>query len=352
MSVVDESQTGAAQAAHTEQDLGPLAWVLDELRKSLEGASKAVARFVRDADAARASDLEELDTSALRIARQQLHQACGALEMVGLGSPALVLRGMESAVQRFVQRPELCTDQAAATLERASFALIEYLETVLAGKTVSAVALFPQYRDTQALAGNDKVHPADLWPAERRAREPGWARQPEPLAYGPDARALLDGVVLRMVKSDDREAAAQMRDLCLRFAVGQTEDVTARSFWKVAAGFFDAQSRGMIVVDLYVKRMASRVLMQYAAMAKGDRTPPARLLQDLLFFCAQARPAEQAGAALQAVRQAYGMQAQPQVDYQQTRFGRYDPAVLVQARKRITTAADTWSALAGGDRAR
>ncbi|KEH14014.1 hypothetical protein GY15_08705 [Delftia sp. 670] len=92
--------------------------------------------------------------------------------MVGLGSPALVLRGMESAVQRFVQRPELCTDQAAATLERASFALIEYLETVLAGKTVSAVALFPQYRDTQALAGNDKVHPADLWPAERRAREP------------------------------------------------------------------------------------------------------------------------------------------------------------------------------------
>ncbi|MDR3018256.1 MAG: Hpt domain-containing protein [Delftia acidovorans] len=352
MSVVDESQTGAAQAAHTEQDLGPLAWVLDELRKSLEGASKAVARFVRDADAARASDLEELDTSALRIARQQLHQACGALEMVGLGSPALVLRGMESAVQRFVQRPELCTDQAAATLERASFALIEYLETVLAGKTVSAVALFPQYRDTQALAGNDKVHPADLWPAERRAREPEWARQPEPLAYGPDARALLDGVVLRMVKSDDREAAAQMRDLCLRFAVGQTEDVTARSFWKVAAGFFDAQSRGLIVVDLYVKRMASRVLLQYAAMAKGDRTPPARLLQDLLFFCAQARPAEQGGAALQAVRQAYSMQDQPQVDYQQTRFGRYDPAVLVQARKRITTAAETWSALAGGDRAR
>ncbi|MDR0201025.1 MAG: Hpt domain-containing protein [Delftia acidovorans] len=352
MSVVDESQTGAAQAAHTEQDLGPLAWVLDELRKSLEGASKAVARFVRDADAARASDLEELDTSALRIARQQLHQACGALEMVGLGSPALVLRGMESAVQRFVQRPELCTDQAAATLERASFALIEYLETVLAGKTVSAVALFPQYRETQALAGNDKVHPADLWPAERRAREPEWARQPEPLAYGPDARALLDGVVLRMVKSDDREAAAQMRDLCLRFAVGQTEDVTARSFWKVAAGFFDAQSRGLIVVDLYVKRMASRVLLQYAAMAKGDRTPPARLLQDLLFFCAQARPAEQGGAALQAVRQAYSMQDQPQVDYQQTRFGRYDPAVLVQARKRITTAAETWSALAGGDRAR
>ena len=353
MSVVDDSQTDAVQAAHTEQDLGPLAWVLDELRKSLEGASKAVGRFVRDADAARASDLESLDTASLRVARQQLHQACGALEMVGLSSPALVLRGMEAAVQRFVQRPELCTDQAAATLERTSFALIEYLETVLAGKNVSAVALFPQYRDTQALAGNDKVHPADLWPVERRAREPEWAGPaPEPLASGPDARALLDGVVLRMVKSDDREAAAQMRDLCLRFGAAQPDDATVRSFWKVAAGFFDGQSRGLIPVDLYVKRMASRVLMQYAAMAKGDRTPPARLLQDLLFFCAQAQSGEPAGPALQAVHRAYGMPGQATANYQVTRFGRFDPAVLQQARKRITTAAETWSALAGGDRAR
>jgi hypothetical protein len=71
-------------SATAEQDLGPLAWVLDEVRKSLEAATKAVSRFMRDADAARLSDLEELDTSALRIARQQLHQACGALEMVGV----------------------------------------------------------------------------------------------------------------------------------------------------------------------------------------------------------------------------------------------------------------------------
>ena len=38
-------------------DLGPLAWVLEELRKSLDGASKALRRFVRDAEAARGSNL-------------------------------------------------------------------------------------------------------------------------------------------------------------------------------------------------------------------------------------------------------------------------------------------------------
>ena len=39
------SQTGAAQAA----DLGPLAWVLDETRRSIETASKKTLSFARDA---------------------------------------------------------------------------------------------------------------------------------------------------------------------------------------------------------------------------------------------------------------------------------------------------------------
>ncbi|MEG0414462.1 MAG: hypothetical protein RR584_16565, partial [Comamonas sp.] len=125
MSVVDDSPIRAVMTAPAEQDLGPLAWVLDELRKSLEAANKAVGRFVRDADAARVADLETLDTSALRIARQQLHQACGALEMVGLGAPAQIMRSMEDAVNRFIQRPELCTAETAATLERTHFALME-----------------------------------------------------------------------------------------------------------------------------------------------------------------------------------------------------------------------------------
>ena len=89
---INASPTSPTEVA--SQDLGPLAWVLDELKKSLDGATKAMRRFVRDADMARGSDLAELDASQLRIARQQLHQAVGALEMVGLGAPAKVMRAM------------------------------------------------------------------------------------------------------------------------------------------------------------------------------------------------------------------------------------------------------------------
>lgn len=351
MSSIDATNTNTAEWAHGEQDLGPLAWVLDELRKSLDSAAKAMRRFVRDAEIARESDLASLDAGPLRIARQQLHQACGALEMVGMVPPALLLRAMEAAVQRFVQRPELCSDEAAGVIERASFALVEYLESVLAGKHVSPVALFPQYRDAQNLVGAERVHPADLWPAERRMREPQFEILAQPLPYGAAARARLDSAVLRIVKSADPVAASEMRETCLGFVTAQTAG-SVRTFWRVSAGFFEAMAHQLLPSDLYVKRVASRVLLQYATLAKGDETLSDRLLQDLLFFCAQALPDQGQAPVLQSIRETFNLGRFRPVNYEKARFGRFDPALLAQARKRIAAATETWSALAGGDKAK
>src|SRR5215207_1331602 len=182
-------------------DLGPLAWVLDELRKSLESASAALRRFVRDTGLARGTDMASVDAGQLRIARQQLHQAVGALEMVGLGAPALMLRGMEAAVQNFVERPELCNEAAAVKVERAGFALTEYLEGVLLGKPTSSVALFPQYRDVQELSGSDRIHPADLWPFDWRWIEPETPAVAQTMVYDPALRSRMDQAVLRIVKT-------------------------------------------------------------------------------------------------------------------------------------------------------
>ena len=105
------SQTGAAQAA----DLGPLAWVLDETRRSIETASKKTLSFARDAKESLGVDMSSVDASQLRLARQQLHQAVGALDMVGQPVAAQMVRGMEAVVQQFVQHPEKCTDEADET---------------------------------------------------------------------------------------------------------------------------------------------------------------------------------------------------------------------------------------------
>ena len=330
-------------------DLGPLAWVLDELRKSLDGATKAMRRFVRDAELARGSDLTELDASHLRIARQQLHQAVGALEMVGLVAPAKFLRSMESLAQKFVQRPELCSDDAANRMERASFALTEYLEGVLKGKTASSVALFPQYRALQELAGADRIHPADLWPPEWRWVAIAAPAGVAPLAYGADVRRDMDYAVLRLVKSGDTKAAQRLRDISHGFAAA-VPDLETKTFWMVCAGYFEAMAQGLFSGDLYTKRAASRILQQYVALAKGGASVSERLAQDLVFFCSRATPKDAASSpSLLAVRNAYGLTRTKPVDYDTEQFGRFDPALLVLARKRIASAAETWSALAGGD---
>ena len=339
----------AAELDLAVNDLGPLAWVLDELRKSLDGSAKALKRFVRDAELARGSDLAALDASQLRIARQQLHQAVGALEMVGLGAPALVLRAMEAAVQRFIQRPEQCSQDAAAKVELASFALTEYLEGVLADRPVSAVSLFPQYRDVQGLVGADRIHPADLWLFELRWIEPVTDLSINARAYDEASRQLLDQLILKIMRTGDAQAAQSFRDMCLGFAKAQPGG-EPRVFWKIAAGYFEALSHGLLRVDIYVKRAASRILLQYASFAKGSTNASDRLVQDLLFFCSQAVANPASGApVLSAVRASYGLDRFKPVDYEAVQFGRFDPALLAQARKRIVSAKETWSSLSAGE---
>ena len=338
----------AAESDLAVNDLGPLAWVLDELRKSLEGAAKALKRFVRDAEAARGSDLAALDASQLRIARQQLHQAVGALEMVGLPAAAPVLRAMETAVQKFIVQPEQCNQDAVARIEYASFAVTEYLEGVLAGKPVSAVSLFPQYRDVQTLLRADRVHPADLWPLAWRWVEPQLAAGTEPRSYDGEARATLDQATLQLMKGKAPQAARQLADLSLGFSANQS-DKRVRIFWLIAAAYFEALAHDLLSVDLYVRRAASRILLQYASLAKGDTSVSDRLAQDLLFFCAQAASDHSDHPILAAVRAAYGLAGSKPVDYELVQFGRFDPALLAQARKRITSAKESWSSLSAGD---
>lgn len=330
-------------------DLGPLAWVLEELRKSLDGAVKAMRRFVRDAELARGSNLAELDASQLRIARQQLHQAVGALEIVGLAVPAKVLRAMEALAQKFVQRPELCSEDAATRVERASFALTEYLEGVLKGKTASPIALFPQYRAVADLAGGELSHPADLWPMEWRWLEVQPLATAEPIVYSATLRSQLDQSVLLLMRSGDLDAAKRISFQCRGLAAGQ-QGVESRTFWMICAGFFESIAAGLMPVDVYCKRAASKVLRQFATLVGRSGGVSEGLARELLFFCANAAPFEsQSTECLAAVRAVYGLERFKSIQYETEQFGRFDPAALVLVRKRIATAAETWSALAGGD---
>ena len=103
-------------------DLSAIAWVHEELRRSLEAAHKSLRRFLKDAEAVTGSDIDAVDPGVLRAARSQIHQGVGALELVGLPAAAIVLRASETAVQRSIAKPQSLTPELVADIERASFA--------------------------------------------------------------------------------------------------------------------------------------------------------------------------------------------------------------------------------------
>ena len=332
-------------------DLGPLAWVLDETRKSLEAVTKALRRFVSEAESARGVDLSTIDSGPLRLVRQQLHQVVGALEMVGQDVAAHMVRGMEGVAQQFVQHPEKCTGKAASIVENAGFALIEYLEGQLGENPRPALGLFPQFQEIQQLAGADRIHPADLWPVSWRWVNPATPPALQKLRYDKAVRQRVDHGTLKIMKTADASAAEELCVVSLGLADGETAQHPS-IFWKLSSGFFEALGHGLLKPDVYIKRAASRILVQYTALARGERSVSERLAHDLLFFCSQAQSVNEETPTLKAVREAWGLQDNVPVDYQTAVFGLFDPSVLAQARRRIDTLKEAWSGLAGGDMAR
>jgi chemosensory pili system protein ChpA (sensor histidine kinase/response regulator) len=142
-------------------DLSALSWVRDELRRSLELAHKALRRYLKE-QAQRRRPRHRRPRRAAPGAQPAAPER-GRARGGGPGPAAELPRAAEAALQRISARPKLITPAAVEALERGSFALLDFIERRLAGKPVSALALFPQYKALQELAGALRVHPADLW---------------------------------------------------------------------------------------------------------------------------------------------------------------------------------------------
>ncbi len=330
-------------------DLSALAWVQEELRKSLDAAHKALRRYLKDAEVSAQSDVQDVEPAVLRTARQQIHQSVGALELIGLTEGAVLLRASENALQRFIAKPRTLDLAAVEAIERASFALLDYIGRRLAGRSISSVALFPQLRGVLELAGAQRVHPADLWMHDWRWRDIPAATSARGARADSDTLTKFEERLLSLMRKTNMPDADALRDMSAALAAaGTTQTAT---LWRLVAAFFEIWGHGLLPADNFVKRMASRVLSQLRAQVRGDNDDVSeRLAQDLLFYCSRARPQTLGRSPwLAAVRTSYQLPDGPDTDYNDARLGRFDPVWLAQARKRVSSAKDAWSAVAGGE---
>jgi chemosensory pili system protein ChpA (sensor histidine kinase/response regulator) len=330
------------------KDLGPLSWVIEELRKSFDVSIKGLKRFVQEAGSTK-SDLAVFDTNLLRTAKHNFHQVSGVLQLLEINETVVIADAMESVSGRFIQKPALLTEDSVGKLEHASFAVLEYLESLLAGKKVSSIGLFSQYRDIKLLAGFDRVHPADLW-----TRQPFQWLEPElpairSLDYSTSVRADLDSAILRVMQSADTVAADELCQTSLSLAQSQ-KNTKAATFWKICAAFFEALAQKLIPVDIYAKRSAAGIVIHYNNLKHGDWVFSDKFMQNVLFLCAQANIEKKENSpCLTVIQKTWALNDSDRVNYEISQFGRFDPAILALSKKRIIVAKELWTALSGGD---
>ena len=356
-------------------DLSAVAWVHGELRRSLEAANKSLRRYLREADSARLSDLDAVEPAVLRSARTQLHQGVGALELVDMPAAAQVLRAAENLVQRMISKPAAGTPAAVDAVERVSFALLDYLGRHLSGKPVSPVAMFPQYEAAMVLAGAERVHPADLWHVAAEAGAgagagvgtwagglgggpaPAGETADVPRRADDDSRSEMESLVLGLMREPGRTTCLRMSKLCADLAAGSRQQLGEQplaGLWHAAAAVYEALANGLLFNDVHTKRVASRLLAQLRASARGQVGLSERLAQDLIFFCAHAsKPTvERPSPRLSSARKAWKLEGLVTGDYSRARLGLQDPALVASAKKRVAVAKDTWAAVAGDEQHR
>jgi chemosensory pili system protein ChpA (sensor histidine kinase/response regulator) len=347
---MDSSLRNPDNAPDLPADLSPLAWVQEELRRSLESVHKTLRRMVRDGGDNRLSAFgaDTQPSLPLQQAAAQLHQVSGVLSLVGLPAGAAVLHAAETAVTRLAQHPLEVEPSTVDTIERADFALLAFVARLLAGNKTSTLTLYPSFRDLQQLNGAERIHPADLWAFD-------WAWRSVPLEAGvlprsPDAvRAPFEAALLRQMREPSPQHAAQLSNLCAGLAAALPSG-NSRTLWQLAAAVFEGQALKLLTPDAYLKRLGSKLLHELKALGHAEVNE--RVAQDLLFFCAQCRIAKGGGPRLKAVHEAFRLTDDLAGDYEDASLGRIDPAWVAQARRRVLAAKESWSSAAEGDQHR
>ena len=333
-------------------DLSPLAWVQEELRRSLESVHKTLRRVLRDNESRSTLMLggePQGPHQLVEAAAAQLHQLVGVVSVVGLPAGAKLLGASERALRHLATAPQNLDLHAVEAVERAHFALLALITRMLAGNAVSTLALFPSYRELSELAQAERVHPADLWHHEWTWREvPGF---PPVSGLRPDAvRNVFESALLKQMRAPAPSHARLLSELCAGLGASAA-DQQSRTLWQLASAQFEAQAQGLLQTDNYAKRLGSRLLSQLRAGSSGEVSVSDRLGQDLLFFCAQARVPAQASQAprLNAVRAAYHLESAAVGNYEDQSLGRIDPNWVAQAKRRVHAAKEGWSSAAEGE---
>ena len=216
-------------------------------------------------------------------ARQLLQQMVNAVQVVELHSLAKLMQAMDGPLQSYASTGTAPTEKAGELLQLAARDVHGFLQALDSPSPQPHQDLFASYRALTKLSGKDTAHPADLWDTPWPTPQLPAPADITPCPPSAELRQQLDQHVLGLLQTSNPSLCGTLQQLCLGLAA-HAQDTTT---WQLAAAWLEALEYGLLELDIYAKRMASRLLAHYASYAKGNEAPAPALVRDLLFFCAQ-----------------------------------------------------------------
>lgn len=289
-------------AATTDLDLGPLSWVKGEIDLALGRAHEALGKFSENPG----------NSAQLKFARTHLHQAHGALSIVGLDGVTQFSETIEQLLSDVEGGQVAATPAVGELAQRAITAIRHYLDEVASGMPNQPLKLLSVYRDLLAARGVERVASSDLFFPDLSLRPPKRSEESSQLSAGEVAkrlkveRARFERGFLRWLRNaDDVSGVAEMREAVAAIEATQALPA-ARAFWWITIALLDALAARQVPVDFQVKKLCARIDLQMRRLLEGSKTVAERLVRDALYFVAVAKGGS---AQVQQVKEVYQLAA-------------------------------------------
>jgi len=319
-------------------DVGPLSWVQGEVDQALARGLDSLAAFAADPAA----------TSALAHARNHVHQASGAILMVGLDAVAAYAEEIEKQLARLETVDAADVLEIVALIDRACRKLRIFLDELVNGIAPVPLKLYPEFETMQLARGVKAVAPTDLFYPVLSPRAPRSAPR-EAIASAKLAsflvkqRRMYQRGLLSWLRGEEK-GGKTMRDAIAAIA-DTTPEPNLRTFWWTADALFEAIVGGGLEAGFGLKQLAARIDLQIRRVAEGGAKVADRLRREVLYYVAISAPI---GPQLQAVQKTFKLSGLiPSAEVLSADVVRIEP-LLREAREQLAAAKDSWLKAATG----
>ncbi|MBI4289890.1 MAG: Hpt domain-containing protein [Betaproteobacteria bacterium] len=320
--------------------IGPLSWVKSEIDRSMGRALSAL----------RAYAAESGQGANIGLARAQLHQVHGALSIVGLDGLARVAQELEALLADMEHDALGRTREIVALAARAFEALGAYLDALASGSDNRPLRLYPIYSELVQARGNGAADPVDLYFPDVSFRPPDRDGSPVVLGaedearYFHDQRARFQRGMVQWLRQDSL-GAGEMRAAVEAIEAAQGT-MGQRAFWWAALAFFDALERNALPPEVDSKRMCSRIEQQIRRRQEGLQNIAGRLLREVLYCVALARPESE---HLRLVQETCALRQTLPEKASAAAMPAAGPAAPKTAREALDEAKANWNQFASGN---